>query len=163
MAAKRKPKASKKAAPKPPEAEAPPAEPAAEPEPEAPAEPEPAPEPVVYAREADKRPEDEEKAIRGLLKKASKALETIEEVFASFEPGPERPVKNALAKIAGEIDALKPPEPRKCKEYKRAIALARKGEMGIHPDDVMRFCRCSECHVLREKAGMDHPLAPKQV
>lgn len=173
MASKKKPSAKKKSAAKAaPEAKAPDAEAKApdadakaEPAPEAPPEPEPepAPEPVKFAREADKRPEDEEKAIRALLKKGHKALETLEEVLGSFEPGPERPVKNALKKIAEELDALAPPEPRKCKEYKRAIALARKGEMGIHPDDVMRFCRCSECHALREKAGIPHPLAPKQV
>jgi len=141
------------------------AAPEPEPTPEAEAAPEPEPEPeiVKFERGADKRSEDEEKAIRGVLKKGHKAIEALEEVLAHFEPGPDRAVKNALKKLTEELEALAPPEPRKCKEYKRAIALARKGEMGIHPDDVMRFCRCSECHALREKAGVPHPLVPKPV
>lgn len=114
-----------------------------------------------YPREATKLEPDDERAIRGLLKKGAKALDTITEVLESFEPGPERPVKNALKKLAEELEALQPPEPRKCKEYKRALAMAKKGEMGIHPDDVMRFCRCGECATLREKAGVAHPPAPR--
>lgn len=118
-------------------------------------------EPTRFERDKPKRSEDEAKQIRVLLKKAEKALEQIDAVLGAFEPAPERSVKNAMKRLAQEIDALKPPEPRRCKEYKRAITLARKGEMGIHPDDVMRYCRCSECHDLREKAGLDHPLAPR--
>ncbi|MCB9646507.1 MAG: hypothetical protein H6730_07910 [Deltaproteobacteria bacterium] len=133
------------------------------PEPEAAPEPEEPPAPQVFLRDAEARDPEEEKAIRGLIKKGEKALEAFEEVLACFEPGPERAVKNALKRLAEELDALKPPEPRKCKEYKRALALARKGEMGIHPDDVMKYCRCEECTALRAKAGVDDPLTPRSV
>lgn len=135
------------------------AAPAPTPDPE-PAAPAPAPEPQVFLRVAESREPDEDKAIRALLKKGEKALETFEEVMAGFEPGPERAVKNALKRLAEELEGLRPPEPRKCKEYKRALALARKGEMGIHPDDVMKFCRCEECAALRAKAGVEHPPPP---
>lgn len=147
-------KAAKKA-PKAPPAEAP-----AAPDPAAPA-PDPSPEPMRFERDNPKRSDDEAKLIRAALKKAEKAIEQINEVLDQFEPAPDRSVKNALKRITQELDALKPPEPRKCKEYKRALGLARKGEMGIHPDDIMKYCRCSECHELREKAGFSHPPAPR--
>jgi hypothetical protein len=151
-----------------PAAEVPPApdpapEPEPTPEPEVQAEPEAPAAPQVFLREVEQRDPGEEKAIRALLKKGEKALEAFEEVMASFDPGPDRAVKKALERLAEELEALKPPEPRQCKEYKRAIALARKGEMGIHPDDVMKYCRCEECTALREKAGVDHPPAPRMV
>ena len=138
-----------------------PAPPAPDPEPAPAPEPEPPAAPQVFLREAEQRDPEEDKAIRALLKRGEKALEAYAEVLASFEPGPGRAVKNALERLAEELESVKPPEPRKCKEYKRAIALARKGEMGIHPDDVMKYCRCEECTALREKAGVDHPPEPK--
>ncbi len=161
MATSKKKSTPTKASKKAPKAKAPEAAEAKAPEAEAAAEPAPAPEPVRFERDKPKRGDEEAKQIRVLLKKAEKALEQVSEVIDTFEPGPERAVKNAIKRLAQELDALKPPEPRRCKEYKRALALARKGEMGIHPDDIMKYCRCAECHDLREKAGLSHPPAPR--
>ncbi len=118
----------------------------------------PMPEPIRLPRVPDEpRTEEEDKAIRSMLRRGEKALDIVQEIFDTFEPGPGRAVVNAMKRVADELETLRPPKPRKCKEYKRALGLARKGEMGIHPDDIVRYCRCEECQALRAKDGMEHP------
>jgi hypothetical protein len=118
----------------------------------------PVPEPIRLLRvPTEPRSEEEDKAIRSMLRRGEKALEIVQEIFDTFEPGPGRAVVTAMKRVADELETLRPPKPRKCKEFKRALGLARKGEMGIHPDDIVRYCRCEECQALREKEGMEHP------
>ncbi len=99
--------------------------------------------------------EDLAKQQRVLLKRGSKAVEALTEVFEALEVTEE--VNASLELMQQVLKRFEPPPPRKCKEYKRALALARKGMAGIHPDDVMKYCRCEECHLLREDQSVEHP------
>lgn len=105
--------------------------------------------------------EEEAKPKRAAARRGFALVETLGEIFAFLGAGEDTDVAAALEGVRSQLDRHQPPAPRTCKEHKRALALAKKGLMGIHPDDVLRFCRCEECHGLREKAGMEHPLEPK--
>lgn len=147
MATKKKAKKTAKetASPPPPEVEP---EEEAEVEARAPAQ-EPAEEP------SEETAEDLAKQQRVLLKRGSKAVEALTEVFEALEVTEE--VNASLELMQQVLKRFEPPPPRKCKEYKRALALAKKGMAGIHPDDVMKYCRCEECHLLREDQSVEHP------
>ncbi len=103
-------------------------------------------------------PKDEaEKAARTALKKGQKALELLREAFCALGAEKDAALEALFRELNQRLEELGPPEPRKCKEYRRALVILQKGGIGIHPDDVVRFCRCEECENLRDKMGLTHP------
>ena len=94
---------------------------------------------------------------RKLIKKAQKALEALKESLGELQLLGSSKTLEALAAIESEIDAKKPPEPRRCKEYLRAFSRAKKGLLGIAPEHVVLYCRCFECSALRAKEGLEQP------
>jgi hypothetical protein len=71
--------------------------------------------------------------LRRKIRRAERAIELVREAFAELGAAELPGVIERLAGLEGELDRLRPPEPRKCKEYLRAAARARKGIMGIDP------------------------------
>lgn len=103
--------------------------------------------------------EEQAKHQRGALRRGRAALTALARAFDDL--GSTDLVAQALAELGARLDTFEPPLPRMCKEYRRARVLARQGLMGIHPEDVFRYCACPECYLLREDRGLPHPLAPK--
>jgi hypothetical protein len=93
------------------------------------------------------------------VRRAEKALDTLKEALAAL--GAEVPQE--IAAIERAIEALRPPEPRRCKEYLRALSRSKKGILGIPPEDVVLYCRCQECRDLRVKLGMEQPEGPTEI
>jgi hypothetical protein len=161
--ASRAAKAEGKVVPAPPRAKA--AAPAATPSPAADDDPEDAALERALA-EAEKRPDPRDelaKRHRTAIRRGRAALTALAQAFRELGVGEEALVSGHLADLGTRLDSLQPPPPRTCKEFRRARALARQGMMGIHPDDVVRYCPCVECHGLRESLGLPHPLAPRGV
>jgi hypothetical protein len=99
--------------------------------------------------------------LRRKIRRAERAIELVREAFAELGAAELPGVIERLAGLESELDRLRPPEPRKCKEYLRAAARARKGIMGIDPELVVYYCRCFECATLRAKHKLEQPQARK--
>lgn len=99
--------------------------------------------------------------LRRKIRRAERAIELVREAFAELGAAEAAGVVERLAGLESELDRLRPPEPRKCKEYLRAAARARKGIMGIDPELVVYYCRCFECATLRAKHKLEQPQARK--
>lgn len=99
--------------------------------------------------------------LRRKIRRAERAIELVREAFAELGAAELPGVVERLAGLESELDRLRPPEPRKCKEYLRAAARARKGIMGIDPELVVYYCRCFECATLRAKHKLEQPQARK--
>lgn len=102
---------------------------------------------------------DENAAIeqRKRVRRAERAIELVREAFAELGAAEDPGVVERLAALEGELDKHRPPEPRKCKEYTRAAARAKKGVIGIDPEMVVYYCRCFECATLRAKNKLEQP------
>jgi hypothetical protein len=125
--------------------------------------PPPAP---VRAAPAAKRVDPREEAVkqrRASVRRGRTALAALGAALGELGAREDAAIASALAALGERLDALTPPLPRACKEYRRAVLLAREGAMGMHPDDVVRFCGCVECQGLREDRGIPHPPAPRGV
>lgn len=97
--------------------------------------------------------EPDERALRQSARKGFRAIEVLREVYTLLGAEDDE-VTKLLAPVEERLEALKPPEKRKCKEYKRALTRARKGLVGIDPDEVVLYCACRECKAIREKQGL---------
>ncbi len=117
---------------------------------------------VGAARTPDPR-EDLARRQRAALRRGRAALESLAGALDELGAREDPRAAAALAELAQRLDGLAPTPPRACKEYRRALALARLGQMGMHPEDVLRFCACGECRGLREARGIPHPPAPRGV
>jgi hypothetical protein len=107
--------------------------------------------------------EDDGSERRRQLKKAHKALESLRGALAEIGAGTKTEVAALLSALEDEIEALRPAEPRKCKEYQRALGRAKKGLLGVSPEDVALYCRCAECTSLRAQRGMAQPAGPLEI
>lgn len=105
-------------------------------------------------------PGDAEKVARANVQRGLRAVAQVRSAFEALGAADKPEVVALLEKLEGELDALRPPDPRKCKEYLRAVSRERKGLIGIRPEDVVRYCRCPECTLLRMKMGLEHPSGP---
>lgn len=94
---------------------------------------------------------------RKKVRRAERAIELVREAFADLGAAEDPGVVERLAALEGDLDKHRPPEPRKCKEYTRATARARKGIIGIDPELVVFYCRCFECATLRAKNKLEQP------
>ncbi|MFO0723956.1 MAG: hypothetical protein U1E65_09255 [Myxococcota bacterium] len=94
---------------------------------------------------------------RRLIKKAQKNMEALRETLGELELLGSPKTLESLAALDAEIESKKPPEPRRCKEYLRALSRAKKGLLGIAPEHVVLYCRCFECSALRAKEGLEQP------
>lgn len=94
---------------------------------------------------------------RRKVRRAERAIELVREAFAELGAADAPGVVERLAALESELDQHRPPEPRKCKEYLRASARAKKGLMGIDPELVVYYCRCFECATLRAKNKLEQP------
>ncbi len=91
------------------------------------------------------------------IRRVERALELVREAFAELQAADAPGVVEHLAGLEAQLDALRPPEPRKCREYQRATLRAKKGLMGIDPELVVLYCRCFECATLRAKNKLEQP------
>ncbi len=91
------------------------------------------------------------------VRRGHKAIETLREIFAALEVKEIEAVNGLLAAVGVQLDALRPPDKRRCKEYLRAVGRSKKGLLGISPEDVVLYCRCEECSVLRLKLNVTQP------
>jgi hypothetical protein len=94
---------------------------------------------------------------RRLVKRAQKALEAARAVYADLGIAERPSVLAMFTALDAEAEREKPPEPRRCKEYLRAVTRAKKGLMGISPDHVVFYCRCVECTAIRAKERLVQP------
>jgi hypothetical protein len=107
--------------------------------------------------EAEETPEEtdaeEEKLKRAAARKGFRALEGLRAVLETLGSTAEE-ITELTQVLEDRIEALKPPDRRKCKEYKRAVNRAKKGTIGIDPEEVVLYCSCRECREIREKQGL---------
>jgi hypothetical protein len=94
---------------------------------------------------------------RKRVRRAERAIELVREAFAELGAAEAPGVAERLAALEQELDQHRPPEPRKCKEYLRAQARAKKGIIGIDPELVVFYCRCFECATIRAKNKLEQP------
>jgi hypothetical protein len=94
---------------------------------------------------------------RRQVKKGQKTMEALRETFVELGADGDPNIVQLLAQLDQHLERLKPPEPRKCKEYLRALSRAKKGLLGIAPEHVVLYCRCFECTSLRAKEGLEQP------
>lgn len=94
---------------------------------------------------------------RRQIKKGQKTMEALRETFVELGADGDPNIVALLAQLDQHLERLKPPEPRKCKEYLRALSRAKKGLLGIAPEHVVLYCRCFECTSLRAKEGLEQP------
>jgi len=100
---------------------------------------------------------DEKAELRRNIRRVERAIELVRETFSALGAGDAPGVVERLAGLEAELDSLRPPEPRKCREFLRASLRARKGLMGIDPELVVLYCRCFECATLRAKLRLEQP------
>lgn len=107
--------------------------------------------------------EDQYSERRREVRRGLKAVEQMREIFANLGAQERPEINGLLESLEHELDALKPPDPRRCKEYLRAVARSKKGLLGIAPEDVALYCRCPECSALRAKTGAAQPSGALEV
>ncbi|MCC7382421.1 MAG: hypothetical protein IT384_11355 [Deltaproteobacteria bacterium] len=100
---------------------------------------------------------------RRQVKKGLKTVEGLRELFKALGADPRPEIAALLSGLEDELEALRPPEPRKCKEFLRALGRAKKGLMGVSPEDVALYCKCAECTALRARQGLQQPAGPIEV
>lgn len=100
---------------------------------------------------------DDKAELRRKLRRVERAIELVRECFGELDAASRPGVLDHLAGLERELDELRPPEPRKCREYARASLRAKKGLMGIDPELVVLYCRCFECTTLRAKLKLEQP------
>lgn len=109
-------------------------------------------------------PEASDRETRALVQRGLRALDGVRAAFAALGATDEA-VGALLAKVEVELNARRPPEPRRCKEYLRSVAREKKGLIGISPEDVALYCRCPECSGIRDRLGVElgagRPPAPE--
>lgn len=121
---------------------------------------------MVQVEKTEREPEaaeDQHAEQRRQVRRALKVIEQLREVFGALGAADRPEVAAIIGALEKELDALKPPDPRRCKEFLRAVGRARKGLVGIAPEDVVLYCRCFECTTLRTKLGLTQPAGALEV
>ncbi|MBI2372421.1 MAG: hypothetical protein HYV07_00345 [Deltaproteobacteria bacterium] len=85
-----------------------------------------------------------------------RAVETLRVIFLDL--GAAGTAFERLEDLLGPIELFRPPELRRCKEFRRAWARKERGQIGIRPEDVALYCRCTECGEIRARLKLEQPL-----
>lgn len=106
--------------------------------------------------EIEAKPELDAEAKKAAYRRAMRAVETLRLIFLDL--GAAGNAFERLEDLLGSLELFRPPELRRCKEFRRAWARKERGIMGIRPEDVALYCRCPECTEIRGRLKLEQPL-----